>query len=75
MTHLDVMFLIFDCVSFSILDEDYSSEDEAYQLVKRGEEPEPQCTKIIYATRTHSQLQQFAAEVMKTRSSVLFRIA
>uniref|UniRef100_A0AAF5RUZ1 Helicase ATP-binding domain-containing protein n=1 Tax=Wuchereria bancrofti TaxID=6293 RepID=A0AAF5RUZ1_WUCBA len=46
-----------------ILDEDFTND----QLAKKIEEPTPTCTKIIYATRTHSQLLQFAEEITKTR--------
>ncbi|CAG9532995.1 unnamed protein product [Cercopithifilaria johnstoni] len=47
-----------------ILDEDFTSD----QLGKKiADEPTPTCTKIIYATRTHSQLLQFAEEISKTR--------
>ncbi|EFO14058.2 hypothetical protein LOAG_14466 [Loa loa] len=47
-----------------ILDEDFTNDQLASKV---PEEPTPTCTKIIYATRTHSQLLQFAEEIMKTR--------
>uniref|UniRef100_A0A915BZN0 Helicase ATP-binding domain-containing protein n=2 Tax=Parascaris univalens TaxID=6257 RepID=A0A915BZN0_PARUN len=46
------------------LDEEYSSDNE---LTSQSNEEEPSCTKIFYASRTHSQLQQFASEILKTR--------
>ncbi|VDM40911.1 unnamed protein product [Toxocara canis] len=45
-------------------DEDYSSDGE---LESQQSEKEPSCTKIFYASRTHSQLEQFASEILKTR--------
>ncbi|VDK83061.1 unnamed protein product [Onchocerca ochengi] len=47
-----------------ILDEDFSNDQLGKKIV---EESTPHCTKIIYATRTHSQLLQFAEEITKTR--------
>ncbi|KAL4001673.1 DNA repair helicase (rad3) family protein [Acanthocheilonema viteae] len=47
-----------------ILDEDFTNDQLGKKIV---EEPTPTCTKIIYATRTHSQLLQFAEEISKTR--------
>uniref|UniRef100_A0A914BXS2 Helicase ATP-binding domain-containing protein n=2 Tax=Acrobeloides nanus TaxID=290746 RepID=A0A914BXS2_9BILA len=42
---------------------DYLSDEE---IPEESESP-LKCTKIIYATRTHSQLNQFVAEIQKTR--------
>ncbi|KAM3724220.1 ATP-dependent DNA helicase [Dirofilaria immitis] len=47
-----------------ILDEDFTIDQLGKKIV---EESTPSCTKIIYATRTHSQLLQFAEEITKTR--------
>uniref|UniRef100_A0A0R3RRC4 Helicase ATP-binding domain-containing protein n=1 Tax=Elaeophora elaphi TaxID=1147741 RepID=A0A0R3RRC4_9BILA len=47
-----------------ILDEDFTNDQLGKKVI---EEPTPTCTKIIYATRTHSQLLQFAEEISKTR--------
>lgn len=42
---------------------DYLSDEE---IPEESESP-LKCTKIIYATRTHSQLNQFVTEIQKTR--------
>uniref|UniRef100_A0A915PGH1 Helicase ATP-binding domain-containing protein n=1 Tax=Setaria digitata TaxID=48799 RepID=A0A915PGH1_9BILA len=47
-----------------MLDEEFSNDQLVRKIV---EEPTPSCTKIIYASRTHSQLLQFADEITKTR--------
>ncbi|VDK79625.1 unnamed protein product [Litomosoides sigmodontis] len=47
-----------------ILDEDFTHDDLGKKIM---DEPTPTCVKIIYATRTHSQLLQFAEEISKTR--------
>lgn len=52
-----------------ILDKDLTNDELTNKAV---EEPTPTCTKIIYATRTHSQLLQFAEEITKTRFSSFF---
>ncbi|VDK76822.1 unnamed protein product, partial [Anisakis simplex] len=45
-------------------DENYSSDNE---VLSSENIQQPSCTKIFYASRTHSQLEQFAAEILKTR--------
>uniref|UniRef100_A0A914V0I9 Helicase ATP-binding domain-containing protein n=1 Tax=Plectus sambesii TaxID=2011161 RepID=A0A914V0I9_9BILA len=50
---------------------DYNSDDDAAekraQSAKPEEEEKLSCTKIFYCSRTHSQLEQFAQEIQKTK--------
>lgn len=47
-----------------MLDQDFTNDRLGKKIM---DEPSPTCVKIIYATRTHSQLLQFAEEISKTR--------
>ncbi|KAJ2694989.1 ATP-dependent DNA helicase chl1 [Coemansia sp. RSA 1285] len=47
-------------------DGDSDSQDEA-EAAPDGPPEEPSATKVFYASRTHSQLQQFVREVKRTR--------
>lgn len=54
---------------------DYNSDDDdgvdkraqGAQIAKQEEEERLSCTKIFYCSRTHSQLEQFAQEIRKTK--------
>ncbi|KAJ2559822.1 ATP-dependent DNA helicase chl1 [Coemansia sp. RSA 1933] len=54
--------------------DDDSDDDDNEDSEKNGAPKEPQTTKILYASRTHSQLQQFVHEVKRTAFATRDRI-